>query len=489
MITGGVTLILRPINLLASFVILRLLNPYQVGAVALAMLLLTTSNLFAGLGMGVAVIYSKLDVRKTAFHAFVMMMAFATILFLVVFTNVQFFARLLGDESIAPILRWMSIYVIIDTASTIPTSLLRKELKFERVGMITLISQLVYTAVSIPLAYMGFGLWSLVWARLVSAVAQTSLSWILCSGWDWLRLQHWDKEVASSLLKYGLQSTGGGMVAYFHSNWDDWLVGRVLGSAALGFYSKAYDITNNTMNQLSRNVIGAVFFPSYAKIQDEPRRLTQAYLKSVRLVMLLMVPISLGLLAVAPEMVFVFWKEKWMPMVPALQIYAFMLLTRPVSENAAPLFQAIGKIEYNIRAGIVLIVVMVPLALMLLGKGITGIALAVVISHLVGVIVNIYLMDRVFPGTAKETLKISFPMIGSGVVMMAAVLGAKTPLQQLLNGGVATPLGLICLVTIGTLVYLVAMIILQRAFLTEIIQMVLSVVVPRLRRVGFAAQR
>ncbi|MCA9926678.1 MAG: lipopolysaccharide biosynthesis protein, partial [Anaerolineales bacterium] len=486
---GGVTLILRPINILASFVILRLLNPDEVGAVALAMLLLVTSNLFAGLGMGMAVIHSKIDKRKTAFHAFVMMMASATAFFLLVFTNVRFFAGLLGDVTIAPILRVMSYYILIDTASTIPVSLLRKELKFERVGVLSLVAELVYTAVSITLAFMGFGLWSLVIAKLAFVSVRTILSWLLCPGWDWLRVQRWDNNVARGLLTFGLRSTGSGLVAYFHTHWDDWLVGSSLGKAALGFYSKGYDLTNNTMNQLSNNVIGVVFFPSYAKIQDDPERLSRAYLKSVRLVMLIMVPMALGLFSVAPEMVFVFWQEKWMPMVPVLQIYAFMLLTRPISENAAPLFSSVGKPQYNMLAGVVLIAVMIPLALILLVQGFVGVAIAVVIAHLVGVMFNVFQMNRLLPGTAKETLKIMLPIVGVGVLMMSAVFLAKAPIQQLIGGDKYNLFGLMSLVVVGALVYLPAIFLTQRALLTEIIQMVLSVLGPRLRRIGFAHQR
>lgn len=455
---------------------------------ALAMLLLTTSNLFAGLGMGLAVIHSKLETRKTAFHGFVMMMAFAVLLFLVVFTNTHLFAGLLGDAEIEPILRWMSLYIIIDTASTIPVSLLRKDLKFERVGILALVAELVYTAVALTLAFMGFGLWSLVWARLANALIKMSLSWLLCPGWDWLRIQRWDKEVASDLLRYGLHSTGSGLVAYFHTHWDDWLVGRSLGTAALGFYSKAYDLTNNTMNHLSRNVIGVVFFPSYAKIQDKPERLSRAYLKSVRLVLLMMVPMSLGLLAIAPEMVFLFWKDKWMPMVPVLQIYAFMLLTRPISENTAPLFQAVGKPHYNTRSGLALLVAMVPLAFALLGQGITGVAIAVVVAHVVGVAYNIYLMNSILPGTAKQTLKSLFSMIAPGVVMAAVVFMAKAPIRQIL-GGELNLVGLIGLVAIGAVVYLALIFLTQRALLTEIIRMILSVLGPRFQRLGFVTQQ
>ena len=74
MLATAATVALRPINLAASFLLLRWLRPEDFGAVALAMILFQTSNLFTGLGLGGAIIHTKLDRKKSAFQSFVMMM-------------------------------------------------------------------------------------------------------------------------------------------------------------------------------------------------------------------------------------------------------------------------------------------------------------------------------------------------------------------------------------------------------------------------------
>lgn len=488
MITGGITVLMRPINFLASLVLLRLLNPEDFGTVALAMLLLTTTNIFSGLGMGPAVIQSVYSRRKVAFQSFVMTMIAATLFFLLIITNIPFFARLLGAPEIEPVLRWMSLSILIDNASTIPVSLMRKELQFGRDGTSTLASELAYTILSITLALMGFGLWSLVVARLSSSVVKTVLSWIMCPGWDWLRPTRWDREVSRSLLRYGVQTTAGGLINYFHTHWDDWLIGRVLGTTALGFYTKAYDLTNNTIRQFYRNVISVVFMPSYAKMQADPQRLERAYMKSMRFVLLLMVPMSLGILVIAPEMVLTLWEEKWMPMAPVLQIYAFMLLTRPISVNIAPLFQAVGKPILNSRAGVVLVAVMVPLALLLLPYGITGVALAVVISHVVGMLYNVWQLERMLPGTAVRTLKYSLPTLLAGVVMAGVVWLAKAPISDLF-GRPDSVWGLLLLVAIGGIVYGGLIFLLQRDLILEILRMVSQGLGPKTRLARFLPKR
>ena len=480
-LSGGVILILRPVNLLASILLLRWLRPEDFGTVALAMLLFSTSILFSGLGMDRAIIHSQLDKRKTAFHAFVMMMGFALLLFVVVFTNLQLIADFLGDAELVPVLKWLSFLILLNTASTIPTSLLRKDLRFDRVALITLVTQLTYTAVSLTLALLGFGLWSLVYARLTSAAVKVVISWFLSPGWDWIIPKRWEKEVSLSLLRFGLQSTWGALLNYIHTHWDDWLVGTVMGQQALGFYSKAYDLTNKTMTNMSQNVIGVVFFPSYAKIQDNKERLLRAYLKSATLVLLLIVPMALGTLFLASELVSVLWGSKWLPMVPVLQIYAFMVLTRPISVNTSPLFLAVGLPNYNSRASIVLVAVMFPLAFLLFDWGIEGVATAVTVSHLVGALYNIYQVNKILPGSAAKTFSAMVPVFFSGGVMGLAVYLAKAPVLQLVGVPKYNTLALIIIVSIGAVVYLTATFITQRALVMEMWNLGLSIVKPKLR--------
>jgi len=479
---------MRPVNLFASLYLLRILDPSDFGIVALAMLLLTTSNLFSDLGMGVAVIHSSYDRGKIAFQSFVTMMGFSGLFFVLVFTNTALFAELMGAPEIEPIIRWLSFYILIDTASTIPTSLLRKDLMFDKIGLSTFLSEMTLTVVQLVMALLGFGLWSLVVGLLMGSAVKTITSWWFCPGWDWIQPKRWDRTIQRSLLGYGMQATGSGIISYLHSHFDDWLIGRTLGSVALGFYSKAYDLTHSTMNRIGKDIIRVVFFPSYTKIRDDQVRLARAYIKSVKLVLIIMVPAAFGILASAPEIVKVLWGAKWAEMIPVLQIYAVAILTRPISENVGPLFQALGKPNFNMRAGLLLMAIAIPLSLLLLRHGITGVAIAVVIGHTIGMIYNVYQANTLVPGTARDTVKVMGSMLFIGALMGSVVFAAKLYALQA-SGGTLNFIGLILLVALGAIVYVTALFIWQRAFITEMFNIGLAVIGPKLKMKRFAPQR
>src|SRR4029453_2067219 len=103
------------------------------------------------------------------------------------------------------------------------------------------------------------------------------------------------------LLRFGTLTTSGGVLSFVHENWDDWLVGRVFGAASLGFYTKAYALTNNTLSGLSKNLVNGVMFPSYTQMKDDKARLMRGYLKSLDFVLLMMVPLAGGFFIIAPQ--------------------------------------------------------------------------------------------------------------------------------------------------------------------------------------------
>jgi O-antigen/teichoic acid export membrane protein len=363
--------------------------------------------------------------------------------------------------------------VIFAALIIVPEAMLRKQLHFGRVSIATISSEVTFMIVAIILAWQEFGVWSLVYGRLSSELLKVVLVWLFNPQWSWIKPKRWDWSLMKALFRYGLPTTGSGLVTYFHTHWDDWFVGRQFGTQALGYYSKAYDLSNKTLSSLSRTVINGVFFPSYSRIRDDLERTRRIFLKGTRVVFLMMVPVSLGLLVLAPLIVRVLLGEKWMPMVPTLQVYSFMVLFRPISTNTVPLFMGQGRPQYMLYAGLVLSVVMVPAVLLLSGFGIVGVALGVVISHIIGVIYNLYQVNRILPGTGIYSLRVSIPFLSAGFIMAAAVYFAEPVVMSWFTDSFAW-LGLTILVAVGAIIYLGLVAILQKGFVIELIQLTIA---------------
>lgn len=460
----------RPISLVFSIFLLRLLSPDDFGTVALAMILFNTANLFTDVGMTSAIIQTKDDIHKVTFYAFTIANSASLVFYVVVFIFAGPIAQLLGgDESLVPILRLLGIIVVLDGIWTIPEALLRRNLEFKKLAVTKVAIDIVSGATAVALAFMGFGVYSIVIGTIMSETIRV-IMYSIQAPKGWLRPYAFEREPIAGLIRFGAPTMLAGIGRYFSQHWDDWMVGRVLGTAALGYYSKAYDMTTRMTFMFSTALFGNVLQPSYAKLQDEPKRLERAYLKSTSLVMLTMVPVSLGLLVLANIIVPVLFGAKWLPMVPVWQIFSIYALTRPISANSSPLFLATGRPNQNLYATILLVVVMVPLVLLVIEPyGIVGVAAVVSITYLIGMIFNMFQVNQMLPGTGLKTLKMVMPFFVAGGVMVLVILLVRDTVIRLAGG--ANVLSLIILVVIGALTYLSMILVLQRTLIMEMLDL------------------
>jgi teichuronic acid exporter len=464
---GGATIALRITSIISGIILARLLDPGDFGLVALVYVVLATTNLFSGLGMAPAVIQSRAPVERTAFQAFVVTALSGTALFVLLEIFAPFFAGLLGNEATLPLLRWMALLVLFGSITTVPEALLQKQLLFGRVSTIMIGTELVNMSLAIGLALAGFGVWSLVYAGLVRSVTNFALVWTLSPRRPWIRPQPWDGALMRDLLSYGVKATGGGVTTFIYSVTDNFIVGRLLGTVPLGFYSKAYDFTTRTVDSLN-NVIGAVLLPSYAKMQGDPDRLARAYLKSLRIIAMMIVPVCMGMYVTAPEMIPALVGAKWFPMVAPFEVLAFAAMIKPLSATTSTLFMSVGRPGYNFRAGLCVLGFLIPFIFLFLGWGITGVAYAVLVAHLAGFSYNMYQVHRVLPGTGRRMVGAIVPALGSAAVMVGALTLMKAPLR-VLTGGSTGALFLGILIIFGILVYGGMLLLIQRPLVIEVL--------------------
>lgn len=468
-----VSLGLRPVSMGLAIILARLLAPADFGLLALAMIVFNAANLITDMGMRPTVVQTKLDINKVAHYAFVITMAASILFTLGAIIVAEPLANLLGgSEALIPIIQWMAIYVTIDGLWIIPEALLRRDLRFKELALSQLPGELASTIIAIPLALMGYGVWSLVIGNCIGQLLRAALLWVYYRPWIWLKPQKWDKEIVRAMMVYALPSLGSGLLRYFQSQIDTLVVGRQLGPTPVGFYNKAYTLTGRMSDMLTNSIFGNILFPSYAKIQDEKPRLTRAYLKSTKMVFLIIVPVSFGLAITAPVLVPVLLGPKWVPMIVLWQIFSLYGLTRPISTNSAPIFQATGQPRRNLTASLVLMGTMVPLLFILIGPyGAEGAAVAVSIANVIAMLFNVWQVNQILPGTATKTFTQSLPFFIAGGLMSLAVILTQDGFIQMAGGENLLSLSLIVLV--GAVVYIVAILLMQRELIMELYELVI----------------
>lgn len=439
------TIIIRILEFSTKIILARLLAPADFGLLAIGLLAINTMGLFRNLGFGAALIYKKDDSNHTAANtAFFLLPIVATILFVLAYLSAPYVAVFFDNAAVEPIIRILSLTFIISSFGTVPSLMLEKELEFKKKVLPDTVPIVGYACVAIVLALGGYGVWSLVYGQIVSAVLSAVLIWMVS---DWRPTFSFDKEVAKELFGYGKHILGASIIIFLITNIDDAIVGRILGLEALGFYTIAYSISNLPATQIT-HLVGRVMFPTYSKLQDDRDALRRAYLKTLKYVSMLSIPTAFGILVIAPDFVNVVLGEKWMPAVPALQVLCVYGAIRSIAATFGPIFQATGnpKILRDISL-LKLIIMLILIAPLTIEYGIFGTALATTVPSVLTASLQMREVAKIINQKIFPVVKLLLIPFMNSVIMMIPMLYLKNFFPHI------SVFHLVILILVGTAVY------------------------------------
>ena len=273
---------------------------------------------------------------------------------------------------------------------------------------------------------------------------------------------------AKELFGFGKWILGSSILVFLLTQGDDIFVGKLLGATALGLYQLAYRISNMPATEIT-HVISQVTFPAYSKLQDNLPKLREAYLRTLQLTAFLSIPIAGLIFVLAPDFTRIFLGEKWMPMVPAMQVLAIWGLIRSIGATTGPVFQGVGRPEITAKLQLIQLVLMIvliyPLTIQL---GILGTSAAIVIAAIIANIVGYYMILEITKCGLWDFLKmVGFPLINTLII----VLFVATIDFQKYFGGL---LGLLLAVLIGIFIYIFITTIFDKVFNYQLMNLIRS---------------
>ena len=457
---GGGQFTRQLVQMVTTIVLARLLVPEDFGLISMAIVFVGISQLFADFGIGAAIVQSKQTPDIALSSSFWLNVAIGIVLVILIWILAPFIAEFYGEERVRTLVMVLALTLPLSTIMVVPTSILYKELRFQDVVRSQVYGSLTGAALAIILAWMGFGVWSLVIQPIVGLMI-TAILVFKYSGWYPHVSYSWSS--VKGLVNFSLPVLGSDLMNYAYRNGDSLIIGRVLGSQQLGYYSLAYQIMLYPMTQIS-SVVVKVMFPTLSKMQDDLERLASAYLRSVGAIAMITFPMMAGLYMVADDFVMIVFGEKWMPMSDVLQILCWVGLMQSVSTTVGTVYLSTG----NTRVAFYVTLFATPLYLVsfLIGVqwGITGVAFAYVLSMAVVTVVNFRIGFRIIGADLGKLFGTLLPSLLSSMIMMAAVWFVQ---EQLLHSSVA--LRFTISVITGILVYVLSTFLFNRERLREIL--------------------
>jgi O-antigen/teichoic acid export membrane protein len=372
-------LFIRTFITLGSVAILaRLLQPRDFGLIAMATVVTELAALLANLGFGAVLIQKRRISRLQADTVFWISVVLGVVLALIVFA-VSYASAAFFDEPMAGrLLRVLCWAFVFEELTAVPLALLARSMRFRAqfFAQVAMISARAFVAVSV--AYLGYGVWSLVIGSMAASMVQCA--WLMIVSGYIPRAR-----IDTSFIRRNFVTSssyfGGGLLFYVNSNADLMLVGRILGADALGLYQSARSLTDEIRARIAMP-LQRVLFPAFSAMNEDPARFHGAILKSARLLALVVTPVGFGIAAVANDLVPVLYGAKWLPMAIPLQLVSISAAIRAACSIASPIFNSINRVGLSFQVSMVGTVFTLVAVVVGSRWGLVGVAAGILVSSL-----------------------------------------------------------------------------------------------------------
>lgn len=370
----------RTFSLLRLIILARLLAPKDFGLIGIALLSLATLETFSESGFRQALIQKKKDISGYLNTAWTVLILRGVVLFIILFLVSPYVATFFSVPQAKLIIQIIGFSLVFKALTNIGVVYFPKNLDFNKQFLYELSGIMTDFFVSVAAALILRSAWALVFGFLAGDIARLIASYFIH---PWRPKIEFEIRKTKELFGFGKWILGSSILIFLITQGDDILVGKLLGVTALGFYQLAYKISNLPATEIT-HVISQVTFPAYSKLQDNLPKLKQAYLKVLKLTVFLTIPLAVLIFVLARDFTRIFLGEKWLPMVPAIQILVIAGLIRALGATTGPIFPAIGKPEIDTRWQVVRLLVMAVFILPLTFKwGIVGASVVVLLSNFV----------------------------------------------------------------------------------------------------------
>lgn len=444
-----------------TLVMARLLEPSDFGLFALAMVVGNLAGLIVGLGMSDAIIQRRDLAPGHVTTAFTISAASGVGLAALIAGGSHVLADVLGDADVAPVLMALSLMMVFAGIERTPNDMLVRSLLIREYYISSTIATAVSAVVGLAVAAAGGGVWALVAMALAEAVMATALAWVFAlHAGVWRPGLGFDRERARSLAGFGAIVTGGRVAGYGQSNFDNFVVGRVLGATPLGYYSLAYRTVLLPIVKVSE-MIGSTAFAAFVGVQDDLVRLRRGVRQANCYVAIVCLPATVGLSVSASMLVPVALGDRWRPAIHVVELLALGGPAFSFARLENSLYKALGRPSIGLAMSAVQLVVSVPAYLIGSHWGVGGVAAAVVIAAyatLPGVFV---VRSRLLEQRLRDQIVPLAPI----VVATAAMAGAALVVRLLVIDRTSTWIALLATVATGVVVYGGAMLLLARGLL------------------------
>ena len=397
----------QAIGFIISVVLARLLLPAEFGIIGMIAIFMGIGGALVESGLASSLIRTP-DANEEDFSTvFYFNIVGSILIYFILYLVAPLIANFFKQPILTGLTRVYGITFIINAFSTIQLTRLTQKMDFKTQMIVSVPALVGGGALGIVLAYMGYGVWSLVWMRLLQSFLSSLQLWIVTK---------WKPSFVFNIAKFkyhfnfGYKLLLSGVLDTVFSNIYAVIIGRLFLPAQLGFFTRANSVVRLPVDNIS-GALHKVTYPLFASIKDDNERLKKVYKQILQMVSFLIAPtlIIMGVLA-TPLFRFIF-TEKWLPAVPYFQILCISGFLYPFHFYNLNILNVKGRSDLFLKLEIIKKILLVVTIIIVIPYGISGLLWSMPISSALALSINAYYSGKFIQYNGFQQIKDVLPIL------------------------------------------------------------------------------
>ncbi|MGB3766909.1 MAG: lipopolysaccharide biosynthesis protein [Phormidesmis sp.] len=449
--SGLITFAAQPIKLVmgigATAILARLVAPADFGLLAMVTPLLSLVDSLSNLGLETATVQQQNLTHRQASDAFWLSLKFNLLIISLMVAMAPVLAWFYGQKELSAITFFMAIGAFSLCLSFQHLALLKRQMRFNLLMTIEIISIAIATLCAILAAWLGLGYWALVLQVTVMQIVQSIAYWLTCDwrpSYDWQSL--WGSRKKShqisteattselkdstdstrTMLSYGANLSGFRFITRIGMQMDHILVGYISGATALGFYDVAYRWAYFPFIQIYTPLFDVVI-SSLSRAYADPLTYRRYCRWALMSLFGLCLPSLAFLYVTAKDVLLILLGEQWLPAIPIFRLLLVAMFVGTLYRVTKWLYISSGETRRQLRWGLIHTPIMIASVAIGARWGAYGIAMGYMLGMCILTYPSVVFCLQVLPLTMADFFGAVWPAAIASL-LSALALSIITPL-------------------------------------------------------------
>lgn len=409
------------IQFIVQILLARILLPEDYGLISLVTIFIAIANVFVQSGFNTALIQKK-DADEVDFSSvFYLSLGVATIMYILIFFGAPLVSNFYREPELTIVLRVLAITLFFGAFNSIQNAVVSKRMQFKKLFFSSLGASLISGIIGIILAYLGFGVWALVFQQILSQVSITIILWFTVK---WRPILVFSIDRVKGLFNYGSKLLASSLIDTIYNNLRNLVIGKIYTPDVLGMYNRGQQFPQLIVTNINGS-IQSVMLPTLSSEQDNKERVKSIVRRSIVTSSFIIFPAMVGLAAISEPVVKILLTDKWLPCVPFLQIFCFTYALMPIHTANLQAINAIGRSDIFLKLEIYKKVMGITILIITIPYGVYAIALGGIISSVISSFINAYPNLKLINYSYKEQLEDVIPSAIISIIMGIVIYPIK----------------------------------------------------------------